>query len=177
MADLGWNYGKRTSETNRNADECNFCKKVTNGKIFCHKQHLVGTYKDVSWCEKCPHGLATVFGESSSFRGNPVVTNRNADECNFCKKVTNGRIFCHKQHLVGTYKDVSWCEKCPHGLATVFGESSSFRGNPVVTNRNADECNFCKKVTNGRIFCHKQHLVGTHKDVSWCEKCPHGVRK
>jgi len=57
MADPGWNYGKRTSETNRNAVECNFCKKVTNGGIFRHKQHLVGTYKDVSGCEKCPDGV------------------------------------------------------------------------------------------------------------------------
>ncbi|KAG5594229.1 hypothetical protein H5410_035461 [Solanum commersonii] len=57
MADLGWNYGKRTSENNRNAVECNFCKKVTNVGIFRHKQHVVGTYKDVSQCEKCPDGV------------------------------------------------------------------------------------------------------------------------
>ncbi|KAH0634852.1 hypothetical protein KY284_037638 [Solanum tuberosum] len=53
-ADPGWKYGKRTSETNRAAVECNFCKKVTNGGIFGHKQHMIGTCRDVSQCEQCP---------------------------------------------------------------------------------------------------------------------------
>ncbi|XP_049414797.1 histone-lysine N-methyltransferase ASHH1-like [Solanum stenotomum] len=51
---LGWKYGKRASETNKAAVECNFCKKVTNGGIFRHKQHLIGTCRDVSRCEQCP---------------------------------------------------------------------------------------------------------------------------
>ncbi|KAK4731445.1 hypothetical protein R3W88_024433 [Solanum pinnatisectum] len=54
IADPGWKYGKRTSETNRATIECNFCKKVTNGRIFHHKQHLIGTCRDVSQCEQCP---------------------------------------------------------------------------------------------------------------------------
>ncbi|KAH0729595.1 hypothetical protein KY289_000783 [Solanum tuberosum] len=52
-ADPGWKYGKRTSETNRAAVECNFCKKVANGGIFRHKQHLIGTCKDITRCEQC----------------------------------------------------------------------------------------------------------------------------
>ncbi|WMV36790.1 hypothetical protein MTR67_030175 [Solanum verrucosum] len=53
-ADPGWKYGKRASETNKAAVECNFCKKVTNGGIFRHKQHLIGTCRDVTRCEQCP---------------------------------------------------------------------------------------------------------------------------
>ncbi|KAH0652370.1 hypothetical protein KY289_030048 [Solanum tuberosum] len=52
--DPGWKYGKRASETNKAAVECNFCKKVTNGGIFRHKQHLIGTCRDVTRCEQCP---------------------------------------------------------------------------------------------------------------------------
>ncbi|KAG5585877.1 hypothetical protein H5410_046311 [Solanum commersonii] len=37
----GWKYGKRASETNKAAVECNFCKKATNSRIFHHKQHLI----------------------------------------------------------------------------------------------------------------------------------------
>ncbi|KAG5594239.1 hypothetical protein H5410_035471 [Solanum commersonii] len=53
-ADPGWKYGKRASQTNKAAVECNFCKKVTNGGIFRHKQYLIGTCKNVSRCEQCP---------------------------------------------------------------------------------------------------------------------------
>ncbi|WMV36769.1 hypothetical protein MTR67_030154 [Solanum verrucosum] len=56
-ADPGWKYGKRASETNKAAVECNFCKKVTNGGIFRHKQHLIGTCRDVSRCEQCPDAV------------------------------------------------------------------------------------------------------------------------
>ncbi|KAG5630306.1 hypothetical protein H5410_002023 [Solanum commersonii] len=56
-ADPGWKYGKRTSETNRVAVECNFYKKVTNSGIFRHKQHLIGTCKDVTRCEQCSNAV------------------------------------------------------------------------------------------------------------------------
>lgn len=41
----------------------------------------------------------------------------------------------------------------------------------------AVECNVCKKVTTDGIFRHKQHLIGTFKDVTRCEQSPDAVRE
>ncbi|XP_060170974.1 uncharacterized protein LOC132601945 [Lycium barbarum] len=86
--DPAWKYGKKLSGTNRIAVMCLFCDKITKGGIFCHKQHLIGTYSDVARCLRCPENVREeiktyVEGKKELKRQmlhQPTVTNLDDDD-------------------------------------------------------------------------------------------------
>ncbi|XP_028108499.1 uncharacterized protein LOC114307307 [Camellia sinensis] len=52
--DPAWQYAHLVEENNLYKFECNFCGKVSNGGVYRVKQHLVGGYRNVTACPKCP---------------------------------------------------------------------------------------------------------------------------
>ncbi|XP_028110596.1 uncharacterized protein LOC114309095 [Camellia sinensis] len=52
--DLAWKYAHQLDPKNPNQFKCNFCGKVSNGKVYRVKQHLVGGSRNVTACQKCP---------------------------------------------------------------------------------------------------------------------------
>ncbi|XP_057964619.1 uncharacterized protein LOC131155470 [Malania oleifera] len=52
--DPAWKYAHLEDKKNRNNLTCNFCAKVTRGGIFRAKQHIVGGFRNVKECSKCP---------------------------------------------------------------------------------------------------------------------------
>lgn len=53
MTDPSWKYGKN-SDIDWSIVKCVFCNKQSKGRIFRHKEHMMGTSKIVVWCSKCP---------------------------------------------------------------------------------------------------------------------------
>ncbi|WOL05170.1 hypothetical protein Cni_G13896 [Canna indica] len=52
--DPGWKYLREVIPNNTNRLICGFCDKITNRGISRGKQHLVGGYRNVKACTKCP---------------------------------------------------------------------------------------------------------------------------
>ena len=52
--DPAWKYATLTSPNNKNDLKCNFCGKVSKGGVYRAKQHLVGGFRNVTACPKCP---------------------------------------------------------------------------------------------------------------------------
>lgn len=65
--DPAWKYHHLLDPANTNKMKCNFCNKVTNGGVSRAKKHLVGGYRDVTACPKCP---ADVKEEIRVYMGN-----------------------------------------------------------------------------------------------------------
>lgn len=49
-----WKYGQLQNDQDKNTFVCGFCSKVTKGGVYRMKQHLVGGYRNVTACTKCP---------------------------------------------------------------------------------------------------------------------------
>ncbi|PIN11847.1 hypothetical protein CDL12_15543 [Handroanthus impetiginosus] len=49
-----WNYGILPNPKDTNKIICKYCNKETNWGVNRSKKHLVGGYKDVKKCPKCP---------------------------------------------------------------------------------------------------------------------------
>ncbi|KAK0592400.1 hypothetical protein LWI29_018465 [Acer saccharum] len=56
-SDVAWRYFTLPDPKDRNAPKCKFCGKVLKGGIFRGKQHLVGGFKNVTDCRKCPEAV------------------------------------------------------------------------------------------------------------------------
>ncbi|KAA0032269.1 uncharacterized protein E5676_scaffold1327G00190 [Cucumis melo var. makuwa] len=52
--DPAWKYGRLQNDQDINMFVCGFCSKVTKGGVYRLKQHLVGSYRNVTACRKCP---------------------------------------------------------------------------------------------------------------------------
>lgn len=52
--DPAWKYGQLQNDQDKNTFVCGFCSKVTKGGVYRMKQHLVGGYRNVTACTKCP---------------------------------------------------------------------------------------------------------------------------
>ena len=64
--DLEWKYVHLVNEKDLNIIICIFCDKVTKGGIYKHKQHLVGGYRNVKKCIKCPEHVREEMEEYMS---------------------------------------------------------------------------------------------------------------
>ena len=51
--DPAWAYG--TPMGSNTKVKCIFCDVTCNGRIFSHKRHLMGGYRDVKVCPKVPN--------------------------------------------------------------------------------------------------------------------------
>ncbi|XP_059633699.1 uncharacterized protein LOC132276330 [Cornus florida] len=60
------NYSHLENPKDTNAVTCNFCAKVTKGGIYWAKQHLVGGYRNVSACTRCPSSVREEIKEYMS---------------------------------------------------------------------------------------------------------------
>ncbi|KAK0592894.1 hypothetical protein LWI29_027380 [Acer saccharum] len=56
-SDVAWRYFTLPDPKDRNATKCKFCGKVSKGGIFRGKQHLVGGFRNVTDCRKCPEAV------------------------------------------------------------------------------------------------------------------------
>ncbi|XP_059659240.1 uncharacterized protein LOC132306061 [Cornus florida] len=63
--DPAWNYCHLQNPQDRNAT-CNFCEKVMKGGIYRAKQHIVGGYRNVQACKKCPEHVKEEIREYMS---------------------------------------------------------------------------------------------------------------
>ncbi|KAL4653643.1 hypothetical protein ACB092_01G319700 [Castanea dentata] len=52
--DIAWKYAYLANQNNKNDLTCNFCGKVAKGGDYRLKQHLVGGYRAIVGCQKCP---------------------------------------------------------------------------------------------------------------------------
>ena len=53
--DPTWKYGRLQNDQDINTHVCGFCSKITTGGAYIMKQqHLVGGYRNVTTCRKCP---------------------------------------------------------------------------------------------------------------------------
>ncbi|XP_028085221.1 uncharacterized protein LOC114286269 [Camellia sinensis] len=52
--DPAWKYATMVNPENLSKFKCNFCGKEMNGGVFRVKQHLVGGYRNVIKCPRCP---------------------------------------------------------------------------------------------------------------------------
>ena len=49
--DVGWKHGIDIYKNSRKV-QCKYCQKIISGGIFCFKQHLACTHKDVESCQQ-----------------------------------------------------------------------------------------------------------------------------
>ncbi|TXG48622.1 hypothetical protein EZV62_024497 [Acer yangbiense] len=52
--DIAWQYFDCPDPKDKNTTKCKFCNKVSKGGIYRGKQHLVGGFRNVTVCKKCP---------------------------------------------------------------------------------------------------------------------------
>ena len=52
--DIEWKYAYLANQNNKNYLTCNFYGKVAKGGAYRLKQHLVGGYRAIVGCQKCP---------------------------------------------------------------------------------------------------------------------------
>ena len=52
--DIAWKYAYLANQNNKSDLTCNFCGKVAKWGAYRLKQHLVGGYKAIVGCQKCP---------------------------------------------------------------------------------------------------------------------------
>ena len=52
--DIAWKYAYLANQNNKNDLTCNFYGKVAKGGAYRLKQHLVGGYRAIVGCQKCP---------------------------------------------------------------------------------------------------------------------------
>ena len=50
---MGWQYGIDIDKNSRKV-QCKYYQKIISGDIFCFKQHLACTHKDVEPCQQVP---------------------------------------------------------------------------------------------------------------------------
>ncbi|XP_070039605.1 uncharacterized protein [Nicotiana tomentosiformis] len=85
--DPTWRYGDRVNEKNTNV-VCKFCNKITTGRIYRFKFHLIGGDRNVTSCPKCPPEVRDEiknFVEKKKEQKNqmshqPLVTNLDDDD-------------------------------------------------------------------------------------------------
>eukprot|EP00268_Persea_americana_P017614 TRINITY_DN18501_c0_g1_i8.p1 TRINITY_DN18501_c0_g1~~TRINITY_DN18501_c0_g1_i8.p1 ORF type:complete len:113 (+),score=26.34 TRINITY_DN18501_c0_g1_i8:176-514(+) len=52
--DPAWQYAHLENPQNNNRFKWNFCGKISNGGVYWVKQHLVGGFRNITTCPKCP---------------------------------------------------------------------------------------------------------------------------
>uniref|UniRef100_A0A1S4BPG6 BED-type domain-containing protein n=1 Tax=Nicotiana tabacum TaxID=4097 RepID=A0A1S4BPG6_TOBAC len=85
--DPAWRYGERVNEKNTTV-VCKFCNKITTGRIYRFKYHLIGGDRNVTSCPKCPPEVREEiknFVEKKKEQKNqmvhqPMVTNLDDDD-------------------------------------------------------------------------------------------------
>ena len=61
--DSGWKYGYLADPKNKNNITCSFCSKEAKGGIYRLKQHLVGGFRNIIACQKCPEHVKVEIRE------------------------------------------------------------------------------------------------------------------
>jgi hypothetical protein len=54
--DVEWQHGIDIDKNSRKV-QCKYCQKIISGGIFCFKQHLACTRKDVESCQQVPENV------------------------------------------------------------------------------------------------------------------------
>lgn len=89
--DPAWKYASLLNPDNKNDMKCNFCGKISKGGVYRAKQHLVGGFRNVTGCVKCP---PVVHKEIKNFMLKKKAASSGRKESgssNFTSKWTNAK--------------------------------------------------------------------------------------